>query len=87
MKVENSNQIDAITIESITLQNKLQVMEKIQTQEFQHWSEDERNKETPTDYKLPCLLQQAPSYYEEVICSIENWLIEGDLDKREIDKN
>lgn len=87
MKVEHSNQMDAITIEKIILQNKLQVMEKIQIQGFQHGLEDERNRETSTDHKLLCLLQQAPSYYEEVICSIEKWLIEGDLDKREIDKN
>jgi len=26
-------------------------------------------------------LQQAPSYYEEVIGSIKRWLIKGDLDK------
>ena len=28
-------------------------------------------------------MQQAPSYYE-VLCSIEKWIIEGDLDKRKI---
>jgi len=33
------------------------------------------------------LLQPAPYYYEEVICSIEKWLIEGDPDKIENDKN
>ena len=69
MKFEHSNQTDAITI---------------QVHKFQHQSEDERNKETSTDHKPPYLLQQAPSYYEEVICSIEKWLIEGDLDKGEI---
>jgi len=35
------------------------------------------------DQKLPYLLQQDPSYYE-VLCSTEKWLIESDLDKREI---
>lgn len=72
MKVEHSSQMDAITM---------------QVQKFQHQSEDERNKETSTDQKPPYLLQQAPSYYEEVICSIEKWLIEGDPDKIKIDKN
>lgn len=60
-KVEHSTQMDAITI---------------QVHKFQHGSEDRRNKETSIDPKPPCLLQQAPSYYE-VICSIEKWLIEG----------
>ena len=59
----------------------------IQVQKLQHQSEDERNKETSTNHKPPCLLQQVPSYYEKVICSIEKWLIEGDPDKTEIDKN
>lgn len=49
MKVEHSNQMDAITI---------------QVQKFQHQSEDKRNKETSTDHKPLYLLQQAPSYYE-----------------------
>ena len=31
--------------------------------------------------------QQAPSYYEEVIGSIERWLIEGDPDKLKNDKD
>lgn len=68
MKLEHSNQMDAITI---------------QVQKLQHQTEDERNKETSIDHKPPYLLQQAPSYYE-VLCSIEKWLIEGDLDKMEI---
>jgi len=72
MKVEHYNQMDAIII---------------QVQKPQHQSEDERNEETSIDHKPPYLLQQAPSYYEEVICSIEKWLIEGDSDKIEIDKN
>lgn len=87
MKIEHSNQMDAITIENITLQIKLQIMEKIQVQKFQHRSEDERNKEMATDHKPPCMLHQDPPYYEEVICSIEKWLIEGDPNKMEIDKN
>jgi len=33
------------------------------------------------------LSQQAPSHYEEVISSIERWLIEGDLDKIKNDKD
>ena len=72
MKVEHSSQMDAIAI---------------QLQKFQHRLEDERKKEMSTDQKHPYLLQQAPSYYEEVICSIEKWLIEGDPDKMEINKN
>ena len=32
-------------------------------------------------------MQQAPSYYEEVIGSIERWLIEGDPDKIKNDKD
>ena len=40
-----------------------------------------------SDHNPPYLLQRAPSYYEEVICSIEKWLIEGDPDKMEINKN
>ena len=71
MKVEHSSRMDAITI---------------QLQKFQHRSKDERNKETSLDQKPPYLLQEAPSYYEEVICSTEKWLIEGDLDKIENDK-
>ena len=39
------------------------------------------------DQKPPYLLQQAPSYYEEVIGSIEKWLIKGDPDKTENDKD
>lgn len=72
MKDEHSTHMDAITIH---------------VQKFQHQSEDERNKETSKDHKPPCLLQQAPSYYEEVICSIVKSLIEGDPDKMEINKN
>lgn len=55
---------------------------KIQVQKFQQWSEDERNQGTYIDQR-PHLLQQAPSYYE-FLCSIEKWINEGDLDKREI---
>ena len=68
MKVEHSSQIDAI---------------KIQVQNIQQWSEDERNQGTSINQEPPYLLQQAPSYYE-VLCSIEKWIIEGDLDKRKI---
>ena len=40
-----------------------------------------------TDQKPLYLLQQAPSYYEEVIGLIERWLIEGDPDKIKNDKD
>jgi len=39
------------------------------------------------DQKPPYLLQQAPSHYDEVIGSIEKWLIEGYPYKIENDKN
>jgi len=68
MKVEHSSQIDAI---------------KIQVQKFQQCSEDERNQGMSIDQEPPYLLQQAPSFYA-VLCSTEKWIIEGDLDKREI---
>ena len=63
IKVEYSSQIDAI---------------KIQVQKFQQWSEDKRNQGTSIDQEPPYLLQQAPSYYE-ILCSIEKWIIEGDM--------
>ncbi|MCY6488208.1 hypothetical protein, partial [Actinobacillus pleuropneumoniae] len=52
IKVEHSSQMDAI---------------KIQVQKFQQWSEDKRNQGTSTDQEPSHLLQQDPSYYEEVI--------------------
>ena len=63
IRVEHSRQMDAI---------------KIQVQKFQQWSEDKRNQGTSIDQDPSHLLQQVPSYYEEVIDSIERWLIEGD---------
>ena len=72
IKVEHSSQIDAI---------------KIHVQKFQQWLEDERNRRTSTDQEPSHLLQQVPSYYEEVIGSIERWLIEGDPDRLKNDKD
>jgi len=72
IKVEHSSQMDAI---------------KIQVQKFQQWSDDKRNQGTSTDQEPSHLLQQVPSYYEEVIDSIERWLIEGDPDKLKNDKD
>ena len=72
MKVEHSSQINAITI---------------QVHKFQQRIKDERNQETSIDQEPSHLLQQAPSYYEEVIGSIERWLIEGDPDKIKNDKD
>ena len=72
MKVERSSQINVITK---------------QVHKFQQRIKDERNQETSTDQEPSHLLQQAPSYYEEVIGSIERWLIEGDPDKIKNDKN
>jgi len=71
MKVEHSSQMDAI---------------KIQFQKFQQQLEDERNQGTSIDQEPPYLLQQTSSYYE-VLCSTEKWIIEGDLDKREINNH
>ena len=65
IKVEHSRQMDAI---------------RIQVQRFQQL-EDERNQQTSTDQESSHLLQQDSSYYEEVIDSIERWLIEGDSDR------
>ena len=72
IKVEHSSQMDAI---------------KIQVQKFQQWSKDERNQGTSTDQEPSHLPQQASSYYEEVISSIERWLIEGDPDRLKNDKD
>lgn len=72
IKVEHSSQVDAI---------------KRQVQKFQQQSEDEKNQGTSTGQKPSHLLQQVPSYYEEVISSIERWLIEGDLDRLKNDKD
>ena len=72
IKVEHSSQMDAI---------------KIQVRKFQQLSEDKRNQGTSTDQEPSHSLQQAPSYYEEVISSIERWLIEGDLDRFKNDKD
>lgn len=72
IKLEHSSQMDAI---------------KIQVQKFQQWSDDKRNQGTSTDQEPSHLLQQAPSYYEEVIDSIERWLIEGDPDRLKNDKD
>jgi len=72
MKVEHSSQINAITIH---------------VHKFQQRIKDERNQETLIDQEPSHLLQQAPSYYEKVIGSIERWLIEGDPDKIKNDKD
>jgi len=72
MKVEHSSQINAITI---------------QVNKFQQRIKDERNQETSIDQEPSHLLQQEPSYYEEVNGSIERWLIEGDPDKIKNDKD
>jgi len=72
MKVEHFSQINAITI---------------QVHKFQQQIKDERKQETSINQEPSHLLQQAPSYYEEVIGSIEKWLIEGDLDKIKNDKD
>jgi len=72
IKDEHSSQMDAI---------------KIQVQKLQQWSEDKRDQGTSTDQEPSHLFQQVPSYYEEVIGSIERWLIEGDPDRLENDKD
>lgn len=72
IKAEHSSQMDAI---------------KIQVQKFQQWSEDKRNQGTSIYQESSHLLQQVPSYYEEVIGSIERWLIEGDPDRLKNDKD
>jgi len=59
MKVEHSSQINAITI---------------QVHKFQQQIKDERNQKTSIDQEPSHLLQQAPSYYDEVIGSIERWV-------------
>ena len=71
IKVEHSRQMDAI---------------RIQVQRFQQL-EDERNQVTSIDQEPSHVLQQASSYYEEVIDSIERWLIEGDPDRLKNDKD
>lgn len=40
-------------IEQITLQSKIQEMESSQEQDYQHRSDDGRNKELLTDHKRP----------------------------------
>ena len=63
IKVEHSRQMDAI---------------RIQVQKFQQL-ENERKQITSIDQEPSDLLQQDPSYYEEVISSVERWLIEDGL--------
>jgi len=71
IKIEHSRQMDAI---------------RIQVQKFQQL-EDERNQIASIDQEPSHLLQQTPSYYEEVISAVERWSIEGDPDRLKNDKD
>ena len=83
MEEHHARQISAIKVEHFSQMDAI----KIQVQKFQQWSEDKRNQGTSTDQGPSHLLQQVPSYYEEVIGSIERWLIEGDPDRLKNDKD
>ena len=83
MEEDHVRQINAIQVEHSSQMDAI----KIQVQKFQQWSEDDRNQGTSTDQEPSHLSQQILSYYEEVIGSIERWLIEGDPDRLENDKD
>ena len=83
MEEDHARQISAIKVEHSSQINAI----KIQVQKLQQWSEDERNQGTSIDQEPSHLSQQVPSYYEEVIGSIERWLIEGDPDRFKNDKD
>ena len=76
MQEHHAIQISAIRDECSSQMDAI----RIQVQKIQQWSDDKRNQEPS---HLP---QQVPSYYEEVIGSIERWLIEGDPDRLKKDK-
>ena len=76
MEEDHAKEISAIKVEHSSQMDAI----KIQVQRFQQL-EDERNQEPSR------LQQQAPSYYKEVIDSIERWLIEGDPDRLKNDKD
>ena len=62
-------------------------MERLQIKKFQHKLNDGWEKNKETNRKPPDPLKQSSSHYEEVIYSIEKWLIDGDLDSKEIEGN
>ena len=62
-------------------------MERLQVQKFQLMLNDEWEEIKETNHKPPNPLKQSSSHYEEVIYSIEKWLIDGDLDNKETEGN
>lgn len=62
-------------------------MERLQVQKFQLRLNDKWEKNKETNHKPPNPLKQSSSHYEEVIYSIQKWLIDGDLDSKETKEN
>ena len=84
METNHAREISVMKANQVTFQNGLEEMERLQIQKFQLRVDDEWERNKETNQKPPNPLNQGPSLYEEVMYSIEKWLIEGDLDKREI---
>lgn len=89
MKDEHSNQMDSMRIEQITLQSKLQMMEKSQVQELQLRPKDPegKHKELSTNHKPPSPIKQFLSHHVEVSCPLRNRLTKGARARKEIEKN
>ena len=71
----------------VNFQNRLDEMERLQVQKFQLRLNDEWEKNKETNHTSLDPLKQSSSHYEEVIYSIEKWLIDGDLDSKETEEN
>jgi len=73
METKHTEQMTSITTKHISLQRKLQMMEKSQVHELQLRLEDpeDKHKELLKDHNPPSPLNQFPSHCEEVTCHIE----------------
>ena len=84
IKEKDDKVIKDMEANQICLQKKLLTMEEDHTREI---SAIKVEHSSQINQEPSHLSQQAPSYYEEVIGSIERWLIEGDPDKLKNDKD